>query len=83
MRDGLRARPEVEPLRGCPALTRCVARDKRQRLLHDRELLLGALRDYEKGKVPALPEPEFAALVEGIERRIEDIERSLRAIGGL
>jgi hypothetical protein len=60
-----------------------VARDKRQRLLRDRELLIGALRDYEKGKTPALPEPELAAFVEGIERRIEDIERKLKAIGEL
>jgi hypothetical protein len=83
MLRGLRALPEVEPLRDWRPLTWRVARDKRQRLLRDRELLLGALRDYEKGKTPALPELELAALVDGIERRIEDIERRLRAIGDL
>ena len=48
--------------------------------MRDRELLLGALRDYEKGKVPPLAEVELAALVDGIERRLEDIERKLRMI---
>jgi len=57
-----------------------VAKEKRERLLRDRELLLGALRDYEKGKVPPLAEGELAALVDGIERRLEDIERKLRMI---
>jgi hypothetical protein len=57
-----------------------VAKEKRERLLRDRELLIGALRDYRKGKVPPLPDLEFAAHVDGIERRLEDIERKLRAI---
>ncbi len=42
---------------------------------------MGALRDYQKGKVPLLPELELAAHVDGIERRLEDIEKKLRAIG--
>jgi hypothetical protein len=57
-----------------------VAKEKRERLLRDRELLMGALRDYQKGKVPPLEELELAAHVDGIERRLEDIERKLRAI---
>ncbi|HLO19209.1 MAG TPA: hypothetical protein VK192_01800 [Sphingomicrobium sp.] len=48
--------------------------------MRDRELLMGALRDYQKGKVPPLEELELAAHVDGIERRLEDIERKLRAI---
>ncbi|HVU30798.1 MAG TPA: hypothetical protein VHE36_10395 [Sphingomicrobium sp.] len=47
--------------------------------MRDRELLLGALRDYRKGKVPPLEEQELVAHVVGIQRRLEDIERKLRA----
>jgi hypothetical protein len=57
-----------------------VARDRRHRLLHDRELLLGALRDCQNGKAPPLEEVELAAHVVGIERRLQEIEAKLRAI---
>ena len=60
-----------------------MAKEKRERLLRDRELLMGALRDYHKGKIPSLPELELAAHVDGIERRLEDIERKLSAIDPL
>jgi hypothetical protein len=49
----------------------------RKRLLSDRANLLGALRDCERGKTPALPELELEALMDGIKRRLEDIERRL------
>jgi hypothetical protein len=45
--------------------------------LSDRANLLGALRDCERGKTPALPELELEALMDGIKRRLEDIERRL------
>jgi hypothetical protein len=48
--------------------------------MRDQAHLVAALRDYQRGKTPPLPEVEFAALVDGIERRLEDIERKLRAI---
>jgi hypothetical protein len=48
--------------------------------LRDQAHLAGALRDYQKGKIPPLSEPEFAALVEGIERRLGEIEKKLEAI---
>jgi hypothetical protein len=51
----------------------------RKRLLSDRAQLLGALRDYERGKIPPLPEIELASLIDGIQRRLNDIETSLDA----
>lgn len=57
-----------------------MAKETRHRLLHDRAHLLGALSDYQRGKVPALPELELAALIDGIERRLQDIEKKLSGI---
>jgi len=56
------------------------ARQTKERLLHDRAHLMRALRDYRSGKTPDLPELELAALVDGIERRLEAIERELSSI---
>ena len=58
-----------------------MAKETRERLLRDQAHLAGALRDYQKGKTPPLSEPELAAVVDGIERRLEDIGRKLKAIG--
>jgi len=57
-----------------------VARQTKERLLHDRAHLMRALRDYREGNTPELTALELDALVEGIERRLEEIERQLSSI---
>ena len=70
------ALPSVEPSRRLSRL-RCVAKHTKERLLHDRVHLIRALRDYRSGNTPELSELELAILVDGIERRLEEIEREL------
>ena len=57
-----------------------MAKESKQRLLHDRAHLVEALRDYQRGKAPPLPDIELAATVTSIERRLEDIESKLKAL---
>ena len=71
--------PSVEPSRRLSRL-RCVAKHTKERLLHDRAHLMRALGDYRRGNTPALSELELAILVDGIERRLDEIERELSSI---
>lgn len=57
-----------------------VARETRERLIRDRAHLVRALHDCQRGKAPALSEVELAALLEGIGRRLQEIEKKLNAL---
>jgi len=53
----------------------------RRRLLRDREQLVAALRDCERGKAEHLRQPERKTVVESLKQRITDLSRRLDEIG--
>jgi hypothetical protein len=54
-----------------------VAKNRKQRLLHDRDKLLAALHDYQRGKGTHLAESELTFLIERIKQRLADLEAKL------
>jgi hypothetical protein len=57
-------------------------RSTKHRLQHDRAILLKTLEDYEAGAMTHLDEIEQATIVEGIARRIADIDAEIEALDG-
>ena len=50
--------------------------------MRDRAQLMGALRDHRRGRTGHLSDPERAAFIESIERRLATLEERLREMDG-